>query len=177
MKMNKFFSSKIKLILATILLTFLGGLTLMQANSVNANVSTLGGGPITGPITSPLPTPTPVPNPISYFLIKGKVTLQIGKVKNPAVGAIVEALNMDTQEVSQGTTDAEGQYRISVKNGNYKVSPVSECVRTQGGPLACVLTNAGWATWLFTPEYRKVYVDGQNESGVSFKGELSVTNP
>lgn len=152
---------KIKLILATILLTVLGGLTLLQANSVNAQVLTNSGS--IGPITGPLPSP----NPISYFLIKGHVTHMIGGVKNPGVGVEVRALNLDSQEELGTTTDEEGKFRFSVQNGTYKVYPVSTCP-TIANNSSCVTTSQ--VHFIYRPSFRNVVVNNHNVSGVGFKG-------
>lgn len=99
----------IRWLLASFLLTLMGGLILAQINYVNVQASA---NPITYPITTP----------ISYFTLSGRVGYIVWPRIVPAKNVKIQAVNTQTNQNTTTLTNSQGRYNIQVVPGQYRIT-------------------------------------------------------
>lgn len=131
---------KLKLFLASILVSLLAFVMLSQASLVTAE--TLTNSSITGPITTP----------ISYFTISGRVSYKFFRIVKPAENVTVEATSTQTSDKFSAQTNKKGQYTITVPAGQYNVRAFD------------------FLGTIFDPALRLVDVTTSSITGINFRG-------
>lgn len=142
---------KTKLAILAFLFTLLGAVTLSQVvaaqtkNQVN---------PITPPITVPILYP--VSGNVTYRFIN--FLPEFFKEILPAAGVIIEAINIETDEVTSVKTDNDGNFQLDLASGVYVIT-----ASDQDG------------TFFSPPEYEIEVSD--KVSGIDFEGLIFIDSP